>query len=452
MKFLSLAVAALVGMTEGKKTLSAQQLKTRMSKGQFNKQTLMRGAKPYGETARRLDEQQQQEEQWEINGLFSVQFSSCVSLTVQDNDLFDENFIQYAKSGELVAEKSYIIFTACKSTDCYYQAEDEKLTFVTDIASFFQAFADFLPNQVENYCEGCNQNYDYCMGNLDAQQADDGGAAGDDGGAQDQQQQQQQGDDQAAQQNNNQRRKLSAILELPSRQLANNQVVQMIDCDMCNSYECFEDQQEQGDDGKADDGAGNYEFEDALEWLDALSQCQQMENAEYNNLGLYSGLICNSDGTGVEIGVFMDDACTLYAPKLNYGKLMSYADSQYFSMSEEVVEYMFTNDFSCYQPDIQYTNPYEYQQENNDDQADNDDAYPEAAEWCNNLYNGSKCRLKQNFRRKIDLHTRLTRSLFQQIWMPSAFTTAVGTKTRMVKTTTKLTMITPPPTHGTPTN
>ncbi len=440
MKFLSLAVAAFLGMTEGKKTLSSTELKTRMVKGQFNKETLMRGARPYGETARKLEQQQQQEQAWEINGLYSVQFSSCITLTVQDDDLFNENYLTYAQEGFVKAGKSYILFTTCQSSDCYYQADDQKLTFITDIASFFQAFSDFLPNQVENYCEGCNQNYDYCMGNLDAnadaaaaddaaaaegdaaaaegdaaaedqgqeqqadqgqdQQADQGQEQADQGQEQqadqgqeqqDGQQQAEEGGEEAAQgENGGARRKLSNIMDLSSRHLANNQVVQMIDCDMCTAYECFEDAAAEAE--QEANGAVIYDFDDAMMWLDGLSTCQQMQDAAYNNLPLYSGVICNAEGTGIEIGVFMDQDCTLYAPKLSYSSMMTEADTQYFTMTKEIVEYMFTNDFSCYQPDIQYTNPYQYQQ--NEEQAAADENQqqenPAAAEWCNNLFNGSK--------------------------------------------------------------
>ena len=173
MKIAALALAALASMAEGKKTISGKQLQSRIRNGQFNKQTLMRNAKPYGDTKRKLEQQQDAaEEQWQINGLYSVQFSSCLSMTVQDEDMFGENYINLVQDGDLVAEKSYILFTACETESCYYQADDAKMTFITDIASFFQAFADFLPSQVESYCEGCNQNYDYCMGNLEAQQDD----------------------------------------------------------------------------------------------------------------------------------------------------------------------------------------------------------------------------------------------------------------------------------------
>ena len=424
MKFLWLAVAALFGMSEAKKVMTAEQFKAQIAKGQFHQKNLMRGAKPYNDAARRRLEQGQ--DNWELNGLYSVQFSECISLTVQDEDLFSENYVSSAADGSLIAEKSFILFSVCESDYCSSQSASEKMTFITDVTSFLQAFADFLPNQVEQYCEGCNQNYDYCMGNLDATQDDqqdgqqaeqeegepegqqegeaEGQQEGEAEGQQEGEQQegQQEGEAEGQQQEGQQEgeaegqqegqgdqgaRKLSKVSVLPFRRLQNNKEVQMIDCNMCNAYDCFaQDQQEPAD----DEAAQAYEFEEALNWLGAMSQCQQMENT-YNELPIYAGLLCNAEGTGVEIGVFVDQDCRVYAPKLSYGKLMSYDDSQYYLMSEEVVEYMFTNPFSCYQPQVQYTNPYEYVADENQDadQGGNDEA-PEASEWCQALYNGSK--------------------------------------------------------------
>jgi hypothetical protein len=74
---------------------------------QFEKQTLMRGAKPYNTNAQRgLEDNGSQ-----INGLYSiVQFnSSCTSLTVQSEDLFDEDIIYYAQNGLTPATTKQII-------------------------------------------------------------------------------------------------------------------------------------------------------------------------------------------------------------------------------------------------------------------------------------------------------------------------------------------------------
>jgi hypothetical protein len=393
MKFLSVALAALVGFTEAKKSITGKTLKARMQKGQFNKRTLLQGAKPHSAAARKLDE----DEEWEINGLYSVQFDSCLSLKVQDEDLFDEDVIYYAQNGLVTAQKSYITFQVCLTSDCYYQGEDEKLTFITDISTFFEAFANFLPNQVEAYCQGCEDNEDYCLGNLEEEEeeAEEEEAEEEDGDENDEEDdeddEEEDGENDGEDDEDDNDRKLKAF----QRKLENNALVKYIDCDLCTEYECFED--EDGDDADGDDEEDQYEFEDAIEWLEGLSQCQEIEDYTTTNpstgnaLALYGGLICNSDGTGVEIGVFLDEDCALYTTEKAYTNVMSYSDSQYFKMSTEVVEYMFTNDFSCYDVEYTYVNPTEYdadaQEDDGDDNDDNNDA-PEAAEWCQDLMGG----------------------------------------------------------------
>jgi hypothetical protein len=383
MKFLPVALAALLGIADAKKSLSKNQLQSRMKKGEFNKSSLMRGAKPYGAASTRKLEDGEAEE-WQINGLYSIQFNTCLTLTIQDEDLFGEDYIYYAKQGQLAAQSSYILFDVCYTEDCYYQADDAKMTYITDIASFFAAFSDFLPNQVEEYCNACQENEDYCYGNLDAQNTDDAAADEADEDGEDGEEDGEDGDEDGGD-GEDDRRKLSKVA---ARKLADQATTQYIDCSQCFEYECFEnDDEDQDQDG--DDAV--YEFEDALEWLEGLSECQEIEDATWNDLGLYAGLICNDDGSGVEIGVFVDDACTLYTNQKSYGNIMSYSDKQYYSMSQEVVEFMFTNDFSCYQQEIEYTNPYAEQDDDGDDEeqdADNDGEAPEAAEWCQDLFDG----------------------------------------------------------------
>ena len=165
MKFLAVALAALTGLTDARDVASAQRkLADRMKKGQFNKHTLMRGAKPYSSGAKRMLDQQQQGNYFQITGDYSVGFDSCFSLTVEDEDLFNDDMLYYAKEGQVIAQKSYVLFNVCYTEDCYYEEDDSKMTFITDIGTFFQAFADYLPNQVESYCEGCQQNMEYCTG------------------------------------------------------------------------------------------------------------------------------------------------------------------------------------------------------------------------------------------------------------------------------------------------
>jgi len=376
MKFLPVALAALVGFADAKKAISGKDLKARMKKGQFNKNSLMRGAKPYNaNTARKLEEQE-----WEINGEYSIQFNSCLSLTIADEDLFDENYIGLAKEGLITAQKSYILFDVCYTQDCYYQEDNAKMTFITDVGTFFQSFADFLPNQVQNYCEGCQQNEDYCFGNIQQEEEEEEEQQEEESGEESEEE-----DNEEEGEENEGGRKLSKIAKKnKSRKLANNKVVEYIDCNVCFEYECYDDENENENNG--DDEV--YEFEDAIEWVNGLAECQEVEDAQWNGLELYAGLICNAEGTGVEIGVFLDNDCAMYTNQKSYSNIMSYADKEYYSMSQEVVEYMFTNDFSCYQPEIEYTNPYEEQEEEEEQDENEEYEAPEAAEWCQNLFDG----------------------------------------------------------------
>jgi hypothetical protein len=363
MKFLPVALSALVGVASAKKSFSGAKLRERMNKGKFDKKALLKNAKPYDrKTKRKLDE----EEAWEINGYYSIQYDTCLNLKVESEDLIDEDYINYAANGQLVATKSYILFDVCATMNCYYDGDDSKMSFIVDIPSFFEAFVEYLPNQVEEYCKGCEENEDYCLGNLDAQQDGDGDGA----------------EQEEAEEDNGERK----LKKTGRRKLENGAVVEYINCDQCEAYECFEAEDEDGQE-EEDDGE-QYDFEDAIEWLYGLSECSEMEDAAWNNLALSAGLICNDDGSGIEVGVFADEDCTIFAPGLSYANYMAYDAQTYYGMSAEVVEYMFTNDFSCYYQEVEYINPYTEMDDEEENQEEDNGEAPEAAEWCQQLFNG----------------------------------------------------------------
>ena len=204
--------------------------------------------------------------------------------------------------------------------------------FVTDVATYVQAFQDFLPNKIDNYCNGCQQNYDYCAGNLDAQQeggddqaAEEGDGNGGEEGGGDQNNGEQEGDEEGDGEENGEGEDGDGERRLSKRRkLANNRVYEQIDCDQCEAYGCWDD--DQGDDG--------YTVEDALEWLEGLSQCQQ-SRLSMGNFMLYEGLMCNSNADGVEIGMFLDEECTLYSTNVPFQSLEDYRDDyQYAQLSK----------------------------------------------------------------------------------------------------------------------
>ena len=90
-----------------------------------------------------------------------------------------------------------------------------------------------------------------------------------------------------------------------TRKLANNQ--EYIDCNLCSSYECFVDEDDM------DDGQQNKaELDEAVsEWIQGLAECQET-GQQWNDLDLYTGVMCSPYGDGVELAVFANEDCTWY--------------------------------------------------------------------------------------------------------------------------------------------
>ena len=364
MKIFSAALVALLGLAEAKNTISNSEISNRLRDGKINRKLLMEKAIPYGHS-RKLEQGA-----FEISGKHSIQFSTCIDLTVKDKDLLSEDLVSYTKSGQLVAEKSYILFEVCETDNCYYQAHDSKSTFLVDAPTFVQALATYIPTQYENYCQGCRENEDYCYGNYgnqDQENAADEAGNNEEQDAQEAENNQEDKNEQEAQDQNQNGGRLLAVQE-----------VEMIDCKKCTQLNCYEENNQ--------DDQYNIDYEGALEWLVG---CNQIENEAWNNYNLYSGLICNQAGTGIEIGVFMDENCLVYLPEKSFSSIMSAEDKAYVNKTTELVEYMFTNPTDCYYEEIKYTNPYDYQNDGNaNEQAQNDDKAYQAGDWCAQLFDG----------------------------------------------------------------
>jgi len=393
MKIAVLAMAALLGVADAKgiSNRDLKVLESRAQSGKINKQTLMRGAKPYNAAAKRkLD----QEEEWEINGYYSVEFDACISLETGNENLFDDEIIAYAANGLVRSERSYITFTVCESSLCNYVSDDQKMTFITDVGTYFTALAEYLPNQVKDYCEGCEQNYDYCSGNLQAEAEEQAAADDEEEGEQDNEEE----DREEGEEGEGGERKRNR------RKLANNRYVEYINCNQCDAYECFADMENEG--GRKLDEQEEYDMDGAIEWLNGLAECQELEDVVYENTALFAGLICSSNGDGVEIGVFMDEECSLYTTVKSFSDVMTYSDKQYYSMSKEIVQYTFTNQFDCQNIEIEYTNPYEEDKDEEEEEEEDNGEAPEAAEYCADLFentvNMADCDVDQNEEQEED--------------------------------------------------
>jgi len=395
MKFLTLALAAVVGLTEGKK-ISSTELSNRMQNGLVNKSVLMRGAKPYNNAAKRkLDE----EEAFEITGKYSIQFSTCTSMSVQNDEILeDENLAAMAANGDLVSDKDYIIFNVCETEYCEYYGEDQKMSFIAEVGVYFAAVSQYLPTKVEEYCEACEDNYDYCYAKSTGTTYYPEGYE-----PEEEEEEEEESDESEEEQEDEEedeedrRRKLKKSRKLKGRKLANNEVIQFVDCDQCASYECLDFHTQTVNSYYDEDGEYvEAELDDAMEWLNGFSECAET-NAYMDDYQIYSNLMCNSAGTGLEIGLFLDEDCTLYTPKLAFKNIMQDADTTYFNMISDVVEFTFTNEgIECYNPEVVWYNEVDYYYEQmeaaqNDDEEeeeeedDDEEEEMEAGEWCQEL-------------------------------------------------------------------
>jgi hypothetical protein len=143
---------------------------------------------------------------------------------------------------------------------------------------------------------------------------------------------------------------------------------------------CFVDNQAQNQDDAAQQ---QLTLEGMVQWVEQQGGCQAT-GQYWNDVALYSSFMCNQEGEGVEIALFLDDNCQLYTASTSYASI--YPDDLYVSNSQNVVTYPFTNDIDC-AADPVWTSPE--QAANADDKAAQDDnaAADQANAYCQALLN-----------------------------------------------------------------
>jgi hypothetical protein len=132
------------------------------------------------------------------------------------------------------------------------------------------------------------------------------------------------------------------------------------------------------------------EAQDIAEWVQGISQCQATEALLDYYYPLYAGFMCNQDGSGVDIALFLDEDCSIYTSKASFKKVASEDDQLYMYEAASLVQYPFLNRVNC-NGEIQYITPdqYEYQAQNYNYYANNN--YQEAgqvSEFCQSLFEG----------------------------------------------------------------
>jgi len=127
-----------------------------LRRGDAMTKALLKKARPYGKQSRggrRL-------EQEEIDGSYGLKFSQCVEVKTADENLFDENIVDYAKAGQVVAAKSYVLFHLCKGDYCYYDSDDD--LYMVDLPTYLASIGTYHANKRQDYCQQCEQFADHC--------------------------------------------------------------------------------------------------------------------------------------------------------------------------------------------------------------------------------------------------------------------------------------------------
>lgn len=322
----------------------------------YKKGTKMANDSASSSSHRRLDEN------YDFDGSYNIKFSQCVDIKLFDEDLFDEDVIEYTTAGQIMSTKSYALFHVCQEDDCYYESEDD--LYIVDLPTYVMNVASYHANVKSSYCGACaTYYYDYCVAEEEA--VDDAAAAENDDVAA--------GDDADA-------AAYYAGDDGVERKLGEKQrrAKSYIDCEQCEAYGCLNNGDDDGQQQDEDDGG------EVAELIEDISQCLNT-GLSWNDDDLYIGFMCSPyDGDGVELAIFLDNECTVYTSIKSFSDIPSwyiYNDEEVFTEAETYIKNAFTETTPCLYE--QFGDP-NYQ--NNDDAyAANDDGY-QVNDYCSGIF------------------------------------------------------------------
>lgn len=353
------------------------------------------------------------EDTFQLSSAMSVQFNSCVSLSVEPSYqaqqvLYNQKYYNYASSGSFVTQKSYVLFNACETNYCTYAADDYNL-FLVDLETYLQALLPYYATKKKNYCSACSASGYECYQKWyeesgakqqeqeeeeDEEEEDEGenypnynsnggyeynpyASNNNNNGYYDENSYQQNYQNGNSQQEENQYGQAEQLNNDGQEQMNNGgdrklydnynnynggqynggnngngynnkedyqDFYEVVECDTCMAMGCF---------GDADTSTGQYysnsdeiDVMALAQWASNIGQCYST-GATWADVDLYAGFMCNDKGNGVEIGVFLDNECSLYTTLDSFSKVASEQDQWYMKNSQEVVTFPFTNAIDC---------------------------------------------------------------------------------------------------------
>jgi len=376
-----------------KKTVNLGDRKLR--RGDPATEALLKKARPYKKagaknnsiTKRRLDGE---EDEFEIDGSYSLQFSECIDIKTYDEDLFDEDIVGYVKSGQIVASKSYVLFHVCQDDTCYLDAEDD--LYLVDLPTYLTNVATYHANKRNDFCEQCERFDEYC--NPEEEEEEEEAEDEDEGeeeGEENDEEEDDEGDEEDKEEEDEEedrKRKLKKtkrkLTKRGNKKLSRAAVERMlaqdkeyIDCNQCQASECYVDEDDQDDQVQRRD-----ELDEAVsEWIGGISECQET-GVQWGDLDLYVGAMCSPYGDGVELAVFANDECTWYTNQKAFSDVYNYANDEnneynvnYLTYAESFIKSAFSEVMPCLEKE--YDDPDE-----DDDNAQDEDEEVRAHEYC----------------------------------------------------------------------
>ncbi|CAB9529054.1 expressed unknown protein [Seminavis robusta] len=302
-----------------------------------------------------LDRSLEYQGSFQISGEYSIQFDTCVSLKIEaDEDIMlGQDTYEFTENGQLVKQKSYAIFNLCRNGNCK--------SYMASLSNYMNAL---IPASAggdnEDFCYACNA---YCGDDSGGNQDGDEDANGDENGDQDAN-----GDKDGDQDGNGDgdqggNQDEGAGDEDGGDRRRANEIV-YLDCGNCEEHGCYDDndaqQQEDGD----------YTLEEIEEWATAIAGCMYM-GQKWSGYDLYAGFMCNADGSGAEIAIFLDNECSVYT---NLKSFLSIAEetgtNEIIYKAYWPIVYPFEESISCAVP-VYYPpsgSGYEYQGDGGNDE------------------------------------------------------------------------------------
>ncbi|CAJ1956841.1 unnamed protein product [Cylindrotheca closterium] len=143
---------------------------------------------------------------------------------------------------------------------------------------------------------------------------------------------------------------------------------------------------------QAQQDQGQY-YDKQYQYQQTSSPSQNANSYKASLRNPYAGMMCNSDGSGMEIGIFMDAYCTIYDSSRTYKDIIKNGSPQktYYELTKGLMEFTFTQPIECKaneytEPDFDSRADYEYYQQQQQQQQEATSQYYADAEEFYNAY------------------------------------------------------------------